>query len=239
MKVDIMREAYHVENQLDQPFCYQISVSDAVSIRYRRKGHELDLKPLKKVILSPQSLIDGKCENNALPLLREPYGLQTREVYPFTMTKPGVDDEIVLRYDDTKPKFTVKSMVEYWDPTTFKSILEENFGNPEKRNPMIGAMKMGSYIHWNSFAPYSHRAIVRDYPGLLRELKKEPLHAMVIVGIDTDEGNNNCVVKNSYGYGWGKDGFGQVNISDLHSIEEIEIPDNNDYLSNLAERLKN
>nr|XP_043611612.1 cathepsin K-like [Erigeron canadensis] len=210
-----MEEAFHVEDQRDQTVCYHIAVTDAISIMYRRKSPKS-----QKLLLSPQVFIDSKCKNNVFKYLREPYGLQSRETYAFTMINPHIDAPVVLRYNSDYPRYHANDMYEIKDRSSFKSVLEANFGDIRKRNPMIGCMKMGPYKEAKTFDPYTHN-MASD--SIRKSLKAEPPHAMVIVGIETDDGKSNCYVKNSYGEGWGARGFGQVNINDLISIEMIEI----------------
>lgn len=183
-----------VKNQGKCGDCYAFSALGAIESQYLiHQGVELNLSPSQVVDCSYSEGNDG-CDGGLQPDVFEyikKYGIEDTKAYPYN-AKDGVcmynKTNVVLKIRDYK----------YVYPGIDK--LKQNLVN---NGPISISMAASSL----SFQLYKSGIYVNN-----NCYKNEIDHAILLVGYGSSGDVDYWIIKNSWGTGWGEDGFGRIAI---------------------------
>ncbi|KAI7736542.1 hypothetical protein M8C21_020616, partial [Ambrosia artemisiifolia] len=216
----------YVSNQKHEGICLALTFADMISMVLKITREErIDL------ILSPQPLIDASVFSvDKFRLFCSEVGLESVNTFPFTRIKRGAWKE--KHYIERNlPRYYIGGITYHKDKVNIRKAILDNFALDGKKFPILCAIDV-EHVLENEEA--KRRAInkipfhppveeVRE-PRLKKAKIKQDDHAMLIIGCDTtnsDPKMHYCMIKNSYGKGWGLNG---VSVVPLDYFNYIMVP---------------
>ncbi|PWA93182.1 hypothetical protein CTI12_AA073470 [Artemisia annua] len=178
-----------------------------------------------KLVISPQQFIEAGGGIDDIMRVFEQVGLHSIEICPFKRIKCRNEEEDYYVTDEERfylariDSFGGGYGSDYSIPC--EQAILVNFLPGWPHHPLVAYIYYGEFenpeVALNAYEikPFRHDP---------KDADKKPDHALLIVGVDnthSDEEFHYCLVKNSQGPKWGKDGFSKVAFS---VIKRVDVP---------------
>uniref|UniRef100_A0A8C9RDU9 Cathepsin K-like n=1 Tax=Scleropages formosus TaxID=113540 RepID=A0A8C9RDU9_SCLFO len=179
-----------VRNQGHCGSCWAFSAVGALEGQMARKNRRM-------IPLSPQNLMDCSTRygNHGCK------GGNVRKAFTYVIENKGIDSDKFYPYKakEGKCRYSVKGKAGYC--RKYRVLPQGDEKALKKAVATVGPVSVSIYSKLPSFRFYK-RGIYHDPKCTLK-----PSHAVLVVGYGTKRGKDYWLVKNSWGTGWGKNGY--------------------------------
>lgn len=202
-----------VTNQKDEMTCLALTYADMIGTAYRMNGYtglHLSGQPL---------IIGGYTSSDEMRAAVIHVGLHDIRRNALTMLRKNEEEDVTFIWGETR--YHVNDIIHKETKPDIEEAIVENYAPDGPNYPLVASLYMGELkksrvaLDAYDYMPFRHEGVVNP---------REGLHAVLIVGVDNtyeDPRLNHCLVKNSWGPEWGKDGFTKIALS---VFEDVDIP---------------